>query len=94
MWSRGQPMDTAMSAWLASATADLGGLMSDSRYGEVNDLMDKIIKFGAMRFEENSPAWGRKQGPSGHPHQLLGEEKELLEEIEKDLDELCATRRN
>jgi len=57
-----------------------------SQYGEVNDLMDKIIKFGAMRFEENSPAWGRKQGPSGHPHQLLGEEKELLEEIEKDAD--------
>lgn len=64
--------------------------MSDSRYGEVNDLMDKITKFGAMRFEENSPAWVG----SGYHQQLLGEEKELLEEIEKDLDELCATGRN
>ena len=66
--------------------------MSDSRYGEVNDLMGKVRMYGALRVSVYE--YDRAGDESKQATDTGDECASLLKEIEKDLDELCATRRN
>jgi len=55
-----------------------------SEYGEVKDLLDKILKFGTLKCMATSEEYAYGEAD----YQITNESTELLGEIEKDLDRL------